>query len=91
MNGALDQVRSEFIHLAFVAVGGGFSLLSVIVAFLLRRDIQRSDEERAVLREKCESVHGQVEAQSREIGDLRVAVAPLFASAGLPQPEYPAR
>jgi hypothetical protein len=90
-----DQIRDEGIHLAFLAFVGGASCVSGLIGWLLRNDLKRRDEERAkillsisVLDEtldKLDHRHGC------EIGDIKIAVAPLFTKAGIDQPNYPTR
>lgn len=89
------QVRGEAIHLTFLAIVGGFNLVLIVVGFLLRRDLRRSDEDKEAMAAEIIRVDNKVDALDHrhgyEISDIRTAVAPLFSRVGIDQPVYPSR
>ena len=90
-----DDARREGLHLAFLAISAGCSLVMGVIGFLLRRDLQRSDEDReamaAAIKALEEKVDSNKDRHGYEISDIRIAVAPLFTKAELDQPNYPSR
>lgn len=94
-NDLTGQLQGEALHLAFLAVVGGVSVVSSIIGVLLRRDIKRSDVEKAAMAAAIvkldEKVDSHKERHGSEIADTRIAIAPLFTKVGLDQPNYPSR
>jgi hypothetical protein len=93
--GVGDQLRSESVHLAFVAFVGGIGILSSILSWLLRRDLKRRDDDSAKTDFKIACLDEKLDNYDRrhgcEISDIKIAVAPLFVKAELPSPNYPTR
>ena len=94
-----SQVRSESIHLAFLAIAGGGSLVlssfTAVISWFVRNALKRSEADKAAIAgavvELGKKVDANKDRHGYEIADTRIAVAPLFAKAGLDQPNYPSR
>jgi hypothetical protein len=87
--------QSDPIHFAIdILLGVGTiaaTLISVYVAYVLNR----RETDREVLQNTAQRNEDRLNNLERrhgsEIADTRIAVAPLFDRAGLPQPQYPSR
>lgn len=95
LDGLAEQVGSESLHLAFLAIIGGANIACGVVGWLLLRAIRRNDDDQKKMGCEIARVDGKVDANDRrhgyEISDLKIAVAPLFSKAGVEQPDYPTR
>lgn len=95
MNDIGNQLRSESLHFAFLAVMGGVSFATAIIGWLIRRDIRRSEKDAAerglafaVLQE---SFDDHKRRSGLEISDLKQRVGILAAQVkhDIPEVEIP--
>ena len=100
LDGIVDQLQGESLHLAFLALVGGVSTAAAVIGWLIRRDTRRTDAERAQDRLRIEALSERLDDHVRRSGfetsdiknNLNVLVAELrYDNPKLTIPQWPSR